>query len=308
MVQDFNSIYSQIEPSILQLEEKRKKLKAQGCKKGGTAGGILFLTGIIISVYAGGGWLGAIMAFIIALLVIFSYINAQSAELSAYYKKNIISVLLTSLCKDIQYLPESGISQATFSATGLFATTPDRYRSEDRIAGQLDKTTFHCAEIIAEEKRVTVNSKGCRSEHWVDIFRGFLFMADFHKNFNGQTIVFRNSWLKLHSGGRRVKLENPDFEKNFDVYSTDQVEARYILTPVMMEKLLTLDRKFPGKITVSFFNSQVIIAIPDSCNHFEAGIWRTMKSQTIEKEFHTLAALIGIVDDLNLNLRIWSKE
>jgi len=33
-----------------------------------------------------------------------------------------------------------------------------------------------------------------------------------------------------------------------------------------------------------------------------------MKNQTIEKEFHTLAALIGIIDDLNLNLRIWSKE
>lgn len=30
MVQDFNSVYSRIEPSILQLEEKKKKIKGTG--------------------------------------------------------------------------------------------------------------------------------------------------------------------------------------------------------------------------------------------------------------------------------------
>ena len=38
-----------------------------------------------------------------------------------------------------------------------------------------------------------------------------------------------------------MKLENPDFEKTFDVYSTDQIEARYLLSPSMMERLLALE-------------------------------------------------------------------
>lgn len=155
---------------------------------------------------------------------------------------------------------------------------------------------------------MSTDSKGHRRERWVDIFQGFFFIADFNKDFQGQTIVFRNSWLKLKSGKQRVKLENPNFEKRFDVFSTDQVEARYILTPNMMERLLELDSRFPGKITVSFRNSSVIVAIPDRTNHFETDIWECqLNTDKLKREFATLVSLFQIVHDLNLNLRIWTK-
>lgn len=174
---------------------------------------------------------------------------------------------------------------------------------------KIDKTSFICSEIIAEEKRVTTDSKGRRQEHWIDIFRGFFFIADFNKNFQGQTVVFRNSWFKLNLGKQRVKLENPNFEKQFDVFSTDQVEARYILTPNLMERLLELDSRFPGKITVSFRDSSVIIAIPDQTNHFETNIWECqLNTDKLKREFGTLVNLFQIIHDLNLNLRIWTKD
>ena len=63
-------------------------------------------------------------------------------------------------------------------------------------------------------------------------------MADFHKDFKGKTTILRDRLFKLRFGESRVKMENPDFENTFDVYSTDQVEARYLITPFMMERLL----------------------------------------------------------------------
>ncbi len=42
---------------------------------------------------------------------------------------------------------------------------------------------------------------------------------------------------------RPIEMENPDFEKGFAVYGTDQVEARYILTPAMMGKILDFRTK-----------------------------------------------------------------
>lgn len=75
-----------------------------------------------------------------------------------------------------------------------------------------------------------------------------------------------------------------------------------------MERLLELGRKFPGKITVSFLNSRVIVAIPDFTNHFETGIWQSqLRNPSLRKELDTCVALLGIIDDLNLNVRIWSK-
>lgn len=39
-----------------------------------------------------------------------------------------------------------------------------------------------------------------------------------------------------------IKLEDINFSKNFDVYSEDEVEARYLLTPTFIEKFLKLKR------------------------------------------------------------------
>lgn len=73
----------------------------------------------------------------------------------------------------------------------------------------------------------------------------------------------------------------------------------------MMEKLLELDRKSHRRITVSFYLSQMIIAIPDNNDNFEANIWTSMLNENyIKKEFSTLLSLFQIVNDLNLNLRI----
>lgn len=309
MEQNFQDIYEQLQSRIRQAEDKRLQLKAKGTKNGLIAGGITLVAGVVVSLIIGGGWPGILIACILGLIVLFSCIQSKSGELCAYYKENIISSIISYLCQEASYRPESGIAESVFMNSRLFSTSPDRYRSEDLICGKIDKTSFICSEIIAEEKRVTTDSKGRRQEHWIDIFRGFFFIADFNKNFQSQTVVFRNSWFKLNLGKQRVKLENPNFEKQFDVFSTDQVEARYILTPNLMERLLELDSRFPGKITVSFRDSSVIIAIPDQTNHFETNIWECqLNTDKLKREFGTLVNLFQIIHDLNLNLRIWTKD
>ena len=76
-----------------------------------------------------------------------------------------------------------------------------------------------------------------------------------------------------------------------------------------MERLLELDSRFPGKITVSFRDSSVIIAIPDKTNHFDSNIWECqLNTDKLKREFRTLVNLFQIIHDLNLNLRIWTKD
>ena len=308
MEQDFNTLYETLKPTLISLEEKRLELKKQGTKNGLIAGGICCLLIGGFATYAGAGAISLLIAFVIGLIILFYCINAQGKELSAFYKKEVIATIISKLCEGATFEPDQGISQGTFEGCGLFQE-PDRYHSEDLISGCVEATHFVCSEIHAEEKRVTSDGKGHTRTYWVDIFRGFFFIADFQKDFKGKTSVYRNSWIKLHFGEQRVKLENPEFENSFDVYSTDQVEARYLLTPSLMERLLILDQKFPGKITLSFRDSNVIIAIPDTIDHFEAGIWQSMlENNLLKREFDTICLLIGIVDDLNLNLRIWTKE
>lgn len=308
MEPDFENLYKDLEPAIQQLETYRIALKQKGTKNGLFTAGILFTVGCLFSLYAQAGPIGIVLSLLLAIGTLIYCIDVKSRELSLCYKNNIISAIVRQLCEEASFTPDQGIPESTFMASGLFSTSPDRYHSEDLITGKIGKTLFSCSEIVAEERKVTTDNKGHRHEHWVTIFKGFFFIADFQKDFAGRTLIYRNSWFKLCAGLQRVKLENPVFEKNFDTYSTDQVEARYILSPGLMEKILDLDRKFPGKIILSFYKSQVIIAIPESANHFEASIWKSQLHQNhIQQEFTTLCKLTGIIKDLNLNLRIWSK-
>ena len=211
MEQNFQDIYEQLQSRIRQAEDKRLQLKAKGTKNGLIAGGITLVAGVVVSLIIGGGWPGILIACMLGLIVLFSCIQSKSGELCAYYKENIISSIISYLCQEASYRPESGIAESVFMNSQLFNTSPDRYRSEDLICGKIDKTSFICSEIIAEEKRVTTDSKGRRQEHWTDIFRGFFFIADFNKNFQGQTVVFRNTWFKINLSKKRVKMEKPNF-------------------------------------------------------------------------------------------------
>lgn len=267
----------------------------------------MLLCGVLTFCYQG-GWIGWGITLALALGIYYFCVEAKSAVLTVYYKQDIITQMVCAFCDHARFTPESGIAESVFCSSDLFSR-PDRYHTEDLLEGRIGSTDFCCAEVHAEEQCTRTDGKGHTQHYWVDIFKGFFFMADFHKDFQGVTTVRRDSLIKLRFGETRVKLENPDFEKVFDVYSSDYMEARYLLTPSMMERLLQVERSFGGGISLCFRNSKVLIAIPDSKNHFEASIWHSMTDQNaVKAEFTTIRMLTGIVQELQLNTRIWSKE
>ena len=82
------------------------------------------------------------------------------------------------------------------------------------------------------------------------------------------------NWLsKLASPtGDTVGLEDPVFEKIFEVFSTDQIEARRILTPAFMEKLLSLNAlmvhwKQNGENVEKFLQIAELKAHPENINN-----------------------------------------
>lgn len=304
----FEAVAQSLSSTLQALEQKRIEFKKKGQSTGIWAGGIFLVIGIVFSLYFNVALIGICITAIIAIVIYILCVSAKSQELSSYYKQEVIAKVLQSFCENAVFTPERGIDEREFINSNLF-TSPDRYHTEDLIEGKIGKTEFCCAEVHAEEKKTRVDSKGRTTNYWVDIFKGFIFIADFHKDFQGHTTVLRNSLLKLNFSGSRVKLENPDFEKKFDVYSNDQVEARYLLSPSMMERLLALDKQFNKNITISFHNSNIFIAIPESKDHFEASIWKPISDlRYLKSDFSTIHALISIVEELNLNTRIWTKE
>jgi len=60
---------------------------------------------------------------------------------------------------------------------------------------------------------------------------------------------------------KRVKLENVDFEKKFDVYCKDQIESRKVLTPDFMYKIVDYVNKISNTRVYEFhfFGNEIYI-------------------------------------------------
>ena len=236
------------------------------------------------------------------------------------FKSNVVAEIVKLYNPEWQYHFDSCINQADYEKSGLFRQHVDRYSGDDLVVGQIEKTDFQFSELHTQYKQVTYGSKGQRREHWVTIFRGLFMHADFNKNFSGTTSVlpdtaeklfgaFGQSLQKLSNRGDLVKLENQEFEKRFVVYSSDQVEARYILTPSIMESMVNLSVHFGNSVYFSFVGSRVYFARSFSNGLFEPRLFRSGVNFNDVKEMFELFGMISVlVQELNLNTRIWTKE
>jgi hypothetical protein len=139
------------------------------------------------------------------------------------------------------------------------------------------------------------------------VFRGLLVVCDFDKRFQGTTVVTKdrtllgNVFAGLLREGKRVELESPDFEKVYEVYSDDQVEARYILTPGFMERLLEL-REVLGKTpTLGFLDKRLYLVLPTGSDSFEAGglFGDFTDPETGAEVYRELSLLVEIVETVN---------
>ena len=233
------------------------------------------------------------------------------------FKAIVIEKIVHFIDENLSYAKDGYIHEGNFLLSQIFKRRPDRYRGDDLVSGKVGATRLDFSEIHAEYR--TTDSKG--RTQWHTLFKGLFAIADFNKNFKGTTVVLPDTAERVfgHVGtlfqswnvtrGQLIKLEDPEFEKFFVVYGDDQIEARYILSTSLMKRIVDFKKKSKRPLHLSFVGSMLFVAISYRRNLFEPRVFRTLLNiKPIEEYFEDLRLAIGIVEDLNLNTRIWDKQ
>ncbi|MEZ9593421.1 DUF3137 domain-containing protein [Shewanella sp. 10N.261.52.F9] len=166
--------------------------------------------------------------------------------------------------------------------------------------------TYNGVEIALNELHLTKQIRRDKSTDTVSVFKGVMIELSSHKDFRGHTVVVktRGSLVNFLSdsfkGLERVRLEDPVFEKLFDVFSTDQIEARYLLTVSFMQRLQALSASFGNKIQCAFYRNQLLIMLGSKGDRFEmASIFKPATFQyefsQINKEMKQLFAIVDVL-------------
>ncbi len=303
---------NELKPQLAGVEKDRKDIKKMRLLM--IIGGIgAFLSWSAEVKY---NWI-AVIAFLIMLIYFGLKYSSKYSEYKKMFKSNVVRKIVKYINPDYTYKPNSRISAKDYNESGIYTTDFDRYSGDDLVTGVIDKTPFQFSDLHTEEKRETTDSNGNKTTKLVTIFQGIFFFAEFNKHLEDKTFVvpekahkniLGKEKKKIKAYGNLLKLENPEFEKIFSVYGSSQQEARYILTPTMMEAMVQVYKRFKLKMKFSFIGSNVYCAIPMNKNNFEPKISKSVKYSEIE-EMVTLFSLIEtIITEMNLNTRIWTKE
>ncbi len=233
------------------------------------------------------------------------------------FKERVIEPLIHFIDRDLRYVEDMHISESKFINSRLFTSTPDKIEGNDYIAGMIDGVKIELSDMHAQKR--DKDSKGRSS--WRTIFRGLFIITEFNKNFSGKTVVLPDSaqnsfgdlignWLQSHNINRDelIKMDDPEFEREFVVYGSDQIEARYILSHSLMKRLLSFKRKSGHKVYVSFVYNNVYIAIEYGKDLFEPSVFNTLLDYKVAMDYlQTLHLAVSIRQELNIDQKIWSR-
>lgn len=103
-----------------------------------------------------------------------------------------------------------------------------------------------------------------------------------------------------------MKLEDSEFNKRYDVYSKDQVEGRYLVTPVFMERFKNLHTSFGSeKAKCAFFDDKIMFALSTGKDLFEltGGIFFSLKNNAEQAKvfYEEISAIYDLIDYFKLD-------
>lgn len=263
----------------------------------------------------------AVIASAVVTLVAAAYVfGSHWAEYRKAFKARLVEPMIRAYHGSLSYKAEGTIAREEFLAAGLFRELElSEYSGEDLITGRIGATALRFSEVHAENVQVSRSDKE-ETRRSKTIFKGLFFVADFNKHFAGTTHVLPDRAQRLLGTlgqslqalsdryGQLVALEDPEFERLFAVYASDQIEARYILSTALMQRIVRFQQRRGHTLRLAFVDTRLFVAISLSKNLFEPRLFRTIRNPDLFREFwNDLDLVTGIVEDLNLNTRIWTK-
>lgn len=302
----FEKYYEEnILPQLQQLEKTRKKylyifiIMLIGVGIWLYYTGASFAEGFANFTSGEGGWKGAIGTFMVLILC---------WPMLSYYRRSKESLLplIANFFGEFKYIYNEMLPIGLMDSSLLFRTKGEM-RGEDCFLGIYEDVSVQ----IIEYRRYSLEHRynreqNMREEVYVPKERGLIFYADMNKSFEGQTIVVKDKGLfnafSKYKNMERVGVESPEFEKKFEVYSDNQIEARYILTTTMLEYMEKLQETF-SLIEFSFFQQHVLIKIETKKNTFECANFfhSIIDKKRIIKNFDEMYLLFTIITTLKLN-------
>ena len=221
----------------------------------------------------------------VGVFLFFVYRDMLGKKYFENFKESLLKKLFELSAPEFQYFPNSCVADTLFIESG-FVNEYSEYSGEDLFQGIINEIPVEFSEITVSFKSYTDRRKLRKGK---TVFKGVFYAFSWNKTFSGVTQILPDKMEKLFGGlgtlvqkmnssallgdGRDslVKFDNKDFEKEYAVYSDNEMEARSIISEPLMIFLLDLKKNTNAKVYFSFVGNKVFLGIHNNKDILKVG-------------------------------------
>ena len=247
-----------------------------------------------------------VVALVFAIIITIAIYGAGQGKANTYFKKNVTDDLVKAvLGPKGNYQSNQGWTPTFISGIKLFRMG-NIYSTKDRITGEIDGVDFVVADVTSGNKTVTYDSKGNRREHTTYYFQGVVAEYEFNsKKVHGSLEIREDEggagYSLIYGRKDNVDFEDIAFNKDFNVYTKDKLQAFYIMTPQFIEAFNEIKRRIPGHLIFSIQDGRMIVAINGTHNNLGYSAKSKDANSALESIIREILPYKWFVDILNLD-------
>jgi len=260
---------------------------------------------------------------VMIIISIYKSLKIEMEKINEYVIKDILAFISDNDLNNVIYEPKKKVSKESFDKMELFDLNIVKYNGKNYIKVPYNKNNMvfsdmhtYTYSIKETKKEIYKNGKKyirtTKKKTKNTIFKGLYIGATLNKkntnhiylipnNFNDTIIQSKiMKYIKFH--GVSVMLENLDFSKRYKVFCNDEVQARYILSLSLMEKINEIDKLFPEKKYIVFKEGKRFAICIENTTIEDI---KNIKLPIIRNEIKEINKLIRVFEQLNNLFKIY---
>lgn len=249
------------------------------------------------------------MLIIVGILAIISgFVRLyKSSKIKEYYKDKYREKIMSFLFGNHKYsFDRHGKIDSSIFKASQFEGRYEKYCGSDIISINIsndDGSASNNYLTLCDLNVTKTETDSDGNSRTVTVYKGVFGYIEFPFEFKS-ILCLNTKYKKDGFNLEKITLEDIQFSKKIGVYCNDQIEARYILTPDMMEKLLYLANRV-GTLRMTLVDNKMYIGF-ENTDLFELSDVKDDKLETaFEKFYDEIDVLLKLVDEIKTNNKIF---
>jgi len=232
----------------------------------------------------------------IIIFIISLFFRKKQRKYNTVFKEIIIKKLIENFYNNIEYFPNKQMPRRIYDEERY--EYYNRYYSDDYIEAKINnKYDIGMAEVRTVEESTRRDSNGRTHTTRTTKFHGIFAKIVIDKSINSELKIKRNGSAAFSKN--RLEMDSSEFEKYFDVSSTNKIIGMQLLTADVMEELIEFENKTNMRYDIVIKNNNIYLRF-HSGTMFEPQALKKgiINKESLQKYFYMLNFTYNLSDKI----------